>query len=64
MTEEEYVKLSEAQLEQIAERAAEKVIATVQMEIGKSALRALLYVGGAMLAAIVAYLSAHGWIKL
>ena len=64
MTEEEYVKLSEAQLEQIAERAAEKVISTVQMEIGKSALRALLYVGGAMLAAIVAYLSAHGWIKL
>lgn len=56
--------LTEAELDEIAERAAAKVIAMVQLEIGKSALRALLYVAGAMLAAAVAWLVAHGFIKL
>ena len=58
-----YAELTDAQLNEIANRAASKVIATVQLEIGKGALRALLYVAGAMLVAAVAWLAAHGWLK-
>ena len=55
--------LSEAQLNEIADRAAARVIALVQIEIGKSALRALLYVVGAAVVAAVAWLTAKGYIK-
>ena len=58
-----YVELSDAQLDEIAKRASAKVIATVQLEIGKGALRALLYVVGAAMVAAVAALTAHGWLK-
>lgn len=58
------VELSDAQIDEIAERAAAKVIAIVQLEIGKSALRALLYVVGAAMAAAVAWLAAHGLLKV
>ena len=57
------VQLTEAQLDEIADRAAAKVIAIVQLEIGKGALRALLYVAGATVVAAVAWLTAHGFIK-
>ena len=57
------VELSDAQLDAVAERAAAKVIATVQLEIGRSAIRALLYVVGAAMVAAVAWLTAHGFLK-
>ena len=57
------VELSDAQLDEIADRAAAKVIAIVQLEIGKGALRALLYVVGATVVAAVAWLTAHGFLK-
>ena len=56
------VELSEAQLDEIAKLAAAKVIEQVQLEVGKSAIRALLYVGGAIVAAAMAWLTAHGYI--
>ena len=59
----QYAELSEAQLDEIADRAASKVIAIVQLEIGKGALRALLYVAGATVVAAVAWLTAHGFLK-
>lgn len=59
----EDVQLSDAQLDEIADRAAARVIAVVQLEIGKGALRALLYVAGATVVAAVAWLTAHGFIK-
>ena len=59
----EDVELSDAQIDLIADRAASKVIAVVQLEIGKGALRALLYVVGAAVVAAVAWLTAHGFIK-
>ena len=59
----QHVELSDAQLDKIADLAADKVIARVQLEIGKSALRALLYVLGAMLVAAVAWLTTHGYLK-
>ena len=55
--------LSDAQIDLIADRAAAKVIAVVQLEIGKGALRALLYVAGATVVAAVAWLTAHGFLK-
>ena len=55
--------LSDAQLDKIADLAADKVVARVQLEIGKSALRALLYVVGAALVALVAWLTTHGYLK-
>jgi hypothetical protein len=57
------VELSDAQIDLIADRAASKVIAVVQLEIGKGALRALLYVVGATVVAAVAWLTAHGFLK-
>ena len=58
-----HVELSDAQLDEIASRAADKVTAHVQIEVGKSALRALSYVAWAAVAAIMAYLTAKGFIK-
>ena len=55
--------LSDAQLDKISDLAADKVVARVQLEIGKSALRALLYVVGAVLVALVAWLTTHGYLK-
>lgn len=57
------VELSDAQVELISDRAAAKVIALVQLEVGKSALRALAYVVGAAVVAAVAWLTAHGYLK-
>lgn len=61
---EKNAELSDAQLEQIADRAASKVIAAVQLEVGKSALRALAYVAGAAVVALVAWLTARGYLKV
>ena len=59
----QHVELSDAQLNEIADRAAAKVIAAVQVEIGKSALRAFSYVVGAAVVALVAWLVSRGYLK-
>ena len=58
-----HAELTDAQLNKVADLAADKVVARVQMEIGKSALRAFLYVVGAAVVALVAWLTAHGDLK-
>jgi hypothetical protein len=54
------LELNDAEIERIAQRAAAIVIEKVQLEIGKSAVRAFLYVVGAAMVALVAYLTAKG----
>lgn len=49
--------------EALATRTSALVVEQVQLEIGKGALRALLYVAGAAVVALVATLAAHGWLK-
>lgn len=56
-------RLFESYGEKIASRSADLVVANVQLEIGKSALRALAYVAGAAVVALVAWLTAHGYMK-
>ena len=61
------VQLTNAQIERIADlaadRAVDKLTAAVQLEIGKSVLRALRYVAGAAVVAAVAWLTVHGYLK-
>lgn len=52
--------LSEAQLDAIAERAAEKAIAKVYEEIGRSVVKKALLVIGAGTLAVFAYLKGSG----
>jgi len=59
----ESVELTDAQIDAIADRAADKVAARVQLEVGKSALRALSYVAWAAVVAAVAWLTAKGYLK-
>ena len=56
--------LSEEQLEAIAQRAAERAINKVYTEVGKSTVRAALWVIGAGCAAILAWLGLSGKIPL
>lgn len=48
--------LTEAQIEQIAERAKELALQQVYVEVGKSTLRAVMWIVGAALAALGAWL--------
>lgn len=64
MTKDNNVQLTDAQLEQVAERAAELVLKNVQLEIGRSALRALSWMAGAIMAAALAWLTHKGYITI
>jgi hypothetical protein len=68
----EDVQLSDAQIERVAKRAAvlaveqtaDMVLAKIQQEIGRSAIRAIFWMGGAIMAAAVAWLAHKGYINV
>ena len=57
------VYLSEEQLEQIAERAAEKALENFYFEVGKVTIRAALYIIGAGILALGAWLGLNEKIR-
>lgn len=54
------VELTEAQIDMIAERAAERALEKVYAQVGKSVLTKMMYLVGAALGAIVIVLAASG----
>lgn len=52
--------LTDEQLDAIAERAAEKALAKVYEEVGRSTVRLVLWVLGAAVVALLAWLGATG----
>ena len=57
------IELTDEQVEAIAKRAAEKALEKVYEEVGRSAVRFALWVIGAGVAALVAWLGATGKLK-
>jgi hypothetical protein len=55
--------IDEAMIEHIAERAAEKALSKVYQEVGKSAVRTILWVVGAATLALLAVLAGKGAVK-
>lgn len=55
--------LTDAQIEMIAERAAEKALEKVYSEVGKSVAHKLLWMLGAAVIGLFAWLSGHGLVK-
>jgi hypothetical protein len=55
--------IDEAVIEHIAERAAEKALAKVYQEVGKSAVKTILWVVGAATLALLAVLGGKGLVK-
>ena len=55
--------LSEEQINAIAERAAERALEKVYTEVGKSTVKFVLWVAGAAVLALLAYLGATGKLK-
>ena len=57
------IELTDEQLEAIAERAAEKALAKVYEEVGRSTVRLALWILGAGVLAALAWLGATGKLK-
>lgn len=57
------LRLSEAELTAIAERAADIVWERIQLLVGQSTIKLALYVVGALLLAGIAFLSGKGLLK-
>ena len=61
------ITLSEEQMEDIAEKAAEKALKKISdmayREVGKSVVSKLLYIIGVLAVAAYLYLQSHGWVK-
>lgn len=55
--------LTEEQIEAIAEKAAEKALKKVYEEVGRSTVRFAIWIVGAGLAAVLAWLAATGRLK-
>lgn len=55
--------LTEDEINLIAERAAERALEKVYTEVGKSAVKFVLWVAGASVLALLAYLGASGKLK-
>lgn len=55
--------LSEADIDAIAERAAKRALQMVYEEVGKSAVRTILWVIGVATLAILAFLGGRGFFK-
>lgn len=55
--------LTEDQINNIADRAAERALEKVYSEVGKSAVKFVLWVVGAAVLAALAYLGASGKLK-
>lgn len=55
--------LTEAEIEVIAERAAQKALAKVYQEVGKSAVKTVLWVIGSITLTLLAYLGGKGIIR-
>lgn len=60
-------KLTEEEIEEIAEKAATKALAKMETHlytmVGKSVLNKLFYITGMIAVALYFYLHSHGWIK-
>ena len=57
------IKLSAEQIDLIAEAAAQRALEKVYQEVGKSAVRLILWVIGSSILALLAYLGAHEGLK-
>ena len=61
------VTFSEEQIEDIAEKAAEKALKKISdmayREVGKSIVSKLLYIIGVLAVTAYLYLQSHGWVK-
>ena len=57
------LKLSAEQIDLIAEAAAQRALEKVYQEVGKSAVRLILWVIGSGVLALLAYLGAHEGLK-
>lgn len=55
--------LTEDEIDAIAERAAERALEKVYTEVGRSAVKFVLWVVGASVLALLAYLGASGRLK-
>lgn len=58
-----FISLSDEQLESLAERAAEKALAKVYEEVGRSTVRLALWILGAAVVALLTWLGATGKLK-